>query len=220
MSRAERISMPGPKITANCKGCLFAGIALLLGGLLALGVFTITVGHFLTAVDAFSQADAIVVLGGDGGNFFRVQQAVDLFNKGYAPLVVFSGGISLKDAGLACSSVQLSLEAAQQLGLPAEATIIADDAQSTYDEALNLSRLAQQHRWHSLIVVTDLFHTRRAARTFRTLLPDTTIYLSAAPDPNVDASRWWHTEEGLVAVLNEVIKLAFYWARYGIAPVG
>jgi len=76
--------------------------------------------------------------------------------------------------------------------------------------------------------VTDLFHTRRAARTFRTLLPDTTIYacpepsrrISAAPDPNVDASRWWQTEEGLVAVFNEVIKLVFYWVRYGIAPVG
>ena len=53
-----------------------------------------------------------------------------------------------------------------------------------------------------LSVVTDLFHTRRAARTFRTLLPDTTIYLNAAPDPNYDASRWWQTEEGLVAVFN------------------
>ena len=76
----------------NCKRCLLSGIALLGSVLLALSVFTITVGHFLTAVDAFSQADAIVVLGGDGGDFFRVQQGVDLFNVGYAPVVVFSGG--------------------------------------------------------------------------------------------------------------------------------
>ena len=154
-------------------------IALLLGGLLALGVFTITVGHFLATDDAISQADAIVVLGGDGGNFFRVQQGANLFNEGYAPVVVFSGG-TLKDAGIACSSAQLSLEAAQELGLPTGAAIIASGAQSTYDEAVNIRRLALQHRWHSLIVVTDLFHTRRAARTFRALLPDTTIYLSAA----------------------------------------
>jgi uncharacterized SAM-binding protein YcdF (DUF218 family) len=204
----------------NCKGCLLFSTALLLAALLALGVFTITAGHFLATEDAFSQADAIVVLGGDGGDFFRVQQAVDLFNAGYAPVVVFSGGISLKDAGLACSSAQLSLEAAQQLGLPNGAAIIASGSQSTYDEAVNLRRLAQRHGWHSLILVTDLFHTRRAARTFRTLLPDTAIYLSAAPDPNVDADRWWQTEEGLVAVFNEVLKLVFYWVRYGIAPVG
>ena len=198
----------------NCKRCLLASTALLLSGLMALGVFTITVGHLLTAVDALPQADAIVVLGGDVN---RVQHAVDLFNEGYAPVVVFSGG-TLKDAGLACSSAQLSLEAAQELGLPTEATIIASGAHSTYEEAGNLGRLSQQHRWHSLIMVTDLFHTRRAGRTFRTLLPHTTIYLSAAPDPNIDASRWWQTEEGLVSVFNEVIKLAFYWAKYGITP--
>jgi len=203
----------------NWRGCLLTGIALLLAALLALSIFAIAAGHFLTAVDAISQADAIVVLGGNGGNFYRVQQGVDLFNQGYAPLVVFSGG-TLKDAGIACSSAQLSLEAAQELGLPSGAAIIANGAQSTYDEAVNICRLAQQHGWHGIIIVTDLFHTRRAARTFRTLLPDTAIYLSAAPDPNYDARRWWQTEEGLVAVFNEMIKLGFYWARYGIAPVG
>ena len=110
MSHTERIPMSGPDITPgeieqegklkknghlcamNCKGCLLSGTALLLGGLLALGVFTITVGHFLTAVDALSQADAIVVLGGDGGGYPRVQHAVALLNEGCAPVVVFSGG--------------------------------------------------------------------------------------------------------------------------------
>ena len=203
----------------NCKGYLLAGIALLLSVLLALSVFTITVGHFLTTVDAFSQVDAIVVLGGDDSDFFRVRQGVDLFNEGYAPVVVFSGG-TLKDAGIACSSAQLSLEAARLLGLPADAAIIADGAQSTYDEALNIRRLARQQGWRSLIVITDLFHTRRAGRTFRTLLPDMTKYLSAAPDPDYDADRWWRTEEGLVAVFSEVLKLGFYWVRYGIAPFG
>ncbi len=214
------------RVYINCRGCLLSGVALLLVGLLALGIFAVTVGHFLATEDAFSQADAIVVLGGDGGDFFRVQQGVALFNEGCAPVVVFSGGVSLKDAGLACSSAQLSLEAAQELGLPPDVAIIADGAvpnsawPSTYGEAVNMHRLAQQHRWQSLIVVTDLFHTRRVARTFRTLLPDTTIYISAAPDPSVDAARWWQTEEGLVAVFNEVLKLAFYWARYGITPIG
>jgi hypothetical protein len=36
------------------------------------------------------------------------------------------------------------------------------------------------------------------------------MHHSAAPDPNYDAGRWWQTEEGLVAVVNEVIKLGFY----------
>ena len=186
-------------------------------GLLALVVFTLTIGHFLSVDDTLFPADAIVVLGGEGSNFFRTRQAIRLFEEGYAPVVVFSGG-TLEDAGIACSSAQLSFEAAQQLGLPDEAVIIAPEAQSTCDEAVNLNRLAQQHGWRSLIVVTDLFHTRRVARTFRNLLPGITIYLSAPPDPRYDAARWWQTERGLVAVSSEVLKLGFYWARYGIRP--
>lgn len=203
----------------NCKRCFLVCAALLLCSLLAAGIFAITVGHFLATDDAISQADAIVVLGGEDSSFFRVQHAVELFNEGYAPVVIFSGG-TLADAGLACSSAQLSLEAAQQLGLPAYATIIANGAQSTYDEAVNIRRLVQQHDWHSLIVVTDMFHTRRAARTFRTLLLDTTVYVSAAPDPRYNANCWWQNEHSLVAVFTEVIKLVFYWAKYGITPIG
>ena len=88
----ERLPRNDADEQMNCKGCILAGIALLLVGLLTLGVFTITAGHFLATEDAFSQADSIVVLGGDGGGVFRVRHGVDLFNAGYAPVVVFSGG--------------------------------------------------------------------------------------------------------------------------------
>ena len=124
----------------NTKGCLVSGLIILLGELLVLGIFTVTAGQFLTAVDTLSPADAIVVLGGDAE---RAELAVDLFNQGYASTVVFSGG-TLADAGLACSSSQLSLEAAQELGLPTEVAIIAHGAQRTYDDAVNICQLAQQ----------------------------------------------------------------------------
>jgi uncharacterized SAM-binding protein YcdF (DUF218 family) len=186
-----------------------------LGAVLVLGAFALAAGRFLVVTDALPHADAIVVLGGDAPH--RARHAVDLFNQGYAPLVVFSGG-TLQDVGLACSSSLLSLEAARELGLPGDAVLIAAEAQTTYDEAVNLRCLAQERGWRSLIVVTSPLHTRRAARTFRTLLPGVAVYVSAAPDPRYDPARWWETEDGLVAVFNETIKLAFYWARYGIAP--
>ena len=173
-------------------------------------------GHFLTVLNKPSQSDAIVVL---GGNVDRVQPAIELFDEEYAPLVVFSGGTVHND-GLTCSTAQLSLAAARELGLPPAVSIVADGAQSTYDEAVNLRQLAREHGWHTLIVVTDPLHTRRAGLTFRTLLPDMTIYLSAASRPNYDAARWWRTREGATAVLSEMIKLIFYWVKYGISPFG
>ena len=196
------------------KKCIIFNSAVLLGGLVAFGFFVLRAGHFLTVDHALSHADAIVVL---GGNPRRAHHAVGLFNQGYAPVVVFSGG-TLRNAGLACSSALLSLEAARELGLPQDAALIAPEAQSTYDEAVNLRRLAEEHGWTSLIVVTDPFHTRRAGRTFRTLLPGVTVRVCAAPNPDHDPARWWQNEHGLVAVPNETVKLAFYWVRYGIRP--
>lgn len=192
-------------------------IGLLLAGLLAVGVSVVRMGHLLTFADAPSAADAIVILGGESESYSRTRQAVELFNQGYAPRVVFSGG-TMRDFGLACSSAQFSLEAAQELGLPKSSVVISDEAQSTYDEAVNLARLARERGWRSLIVVTDPFHTRRAGRTFRTLMPGVSIYIRAAPDPRFDPGHWWRTEEGLVAAVNEVLKLVFYWVNYGISP--
>ena len=200
-------------LCASYRECSITAL-FLVAGLLAVVLFTLRVGHYLVVDDPLSQADAIVVLSSSAG---RTHHAVHLFRQGYAPAVVFSDG-TYKSVGLACSSAPLDVEAAQKLGLPADAAMITDVAQSTYDEAVNLRKLVLEHDWHSLIVVTDPFHTRRAGRTFRTLLPDVTVYLSAAPDPRYDPARWWESEHGLVAVLNEMVKLGFYWLKHGIAP--
>jgi uncharacterized SAM-binding protein YcdF (DUF218 family) len=193
-----------------------AGVLLL--AIVAAGVVWRSAGHFLVAPDALSPTDAILVLGGESSGFWRTRQALTLYEQGYAPIVVFSGG-SLADAGLACSSASLSLEAAGQLGLPADAALILDGAGSTYDEAVNFHRLASQRGWRSVIVVTDIFHTRRAGNTFRALLPSVRISVSAAPNPRFDPAHWQRTEDGLVAVVNEYLKLAFYWFHYGISPL-
>jgi len=102
--------------------------------------------------------------------------------------------------------------------LPTNAAIFTYGVRNTYDEAVNLRKLVQRHGWYSLIVVTDPFHTRRAGRTFRTLLPDVAIYLNATPNPAHDPRRWWRTREGLGFVMKEMAKLVFYWAKYRIAP--
>lgn len=178
-----------------------------------------SVGQFLKAVDSFSSADAVVVLGGDGSDFARARQGVRLFRQGYAPMVVLSVG-SYGNDGSRYSSAQQSLEVVQRLGLPTAATIILFGARSTYDEAVRLRELARQHDWRSLIVVTDLYHAHRAGRTFRTLLPEVASYVSAAPNSRYDAGCWWQSTDGLGHFFSEAFKLAYYWVKYGIAPFG
>jgi uncharacterized SAM-binding protein YcdF (DUF218 family) len=190
--------------------------ALLAGALLAGVVVVAGIGRFLRVDDALTRADAIVVLG--GGRPARIEHAVALFEAGYADRVVLSGG-RLYQVGLACSSADLALEDAEALGLPPDATVLAPEAQSTHDEAQNVAALAQAEGWRALIVVTDPPHTRRAARTFRARLPQVQVQISAASDPDYDPARWWSNEHSLLAVINETIKLLYYWLKHGISPL-
>ena len=138
--------------------------------------------------------------------------------QGYAPVVVFTDA-TYKDAGLACSSAPLDVPAAQALGLPADAVVIAaDEVSSTYDEAVAVRAVVDERGWQNLIVVTDPFHTRRAAATFRALIPGVTITASATPDADYDPHHWWRNEEGVMAVFSEMIKIVYYWCTYGITP--
>ncbi|MGC9397206.1 MAG: YdcF family protein [Anaerolineae bacterium] len=195
-------------------GCL-ALAAVLCAALLALAIFAVHIDRFLNVGEPPVHADAIVVL---ASNPDRIRHAVDLHAQGYAPVVVFTDA-TYKDAGLACSSALLDVPAAQALGLPGDAVVIAAaEVTSTYEEAVAVRALVAEHNWASIIVVTDPFHTRRATRTFRALIPGVTVTASATPDADYDPQRWWRSEEGVMAVITEMGKLAFYWMAYGIAP--
>jgi uncharacterized SAM-binding protein YcdF (DUF218 family) len=186
--------------------------------MLAIGAWY-NVGRYLDVSSAPQQADAILVMGGEGGAFARTRHAVRLYEEGYAPVVVLSGG-SLAGAGIACTSTALSLEAATALGLPEAAILLAPEAQSTLDEARNVRALAEQEGWRSLLLVTDRFHTRRSQQTMVALLPDAVIRASAPDDPLYNVTRWWANERSLVLSVNEIMKLGFYWIEYGIRPWG
>ncbi len=199
------------------KRCLVTITVLLLVGAVAGVFFVLSIGRFLDVSSPPRRADAIVVLGGEGDQFWRTRHALGLFANSFAPWVVFSGG-TLHEAGLACSTAQLSEDTAEQLGLPRDAAIILPESASTRDEAIALGQLAQERGWSSVIVVTDRFHTRRVVRTFQALAPQISAIVSTPVDPRFDPAHWWQSENGLVAVVTEVLKLGFYWTKYGISP--
>jgi uncharacterized SAM-binding protein YcdF (DUF218 family) len=201
------------------KQLYIAQTALLVALLLSTALTLKFAGRFLVYTDAAQQVDAIVVLGGECSAFRRTQRGLALYREGYAPRIVFSGG-TMVGSGLACSSAQLSLDAAVNWGLEPEAARILDGSQSTYDEAQNVARLAEEESWSSLMLVTDPFHTRRAARTFREAMPQRSVYVVASVEyPDAIVDRWWRNEASLLSVVAELIKLGYYWSEYGIAPI-
>ena len=68
-----------------CKGALL-GVALVVAVAIVVGWTTMrNLGRFLDVSEDVASADAIVVMGGEGGRFSRTQHAIDLYKAGVSP---------------------------------------------------------------------------------------------------------------------------------------
>lgn len=194
------------------------GPRFLIGGMLlfiVLATFPWLVISWLIVDEAPAPVDVIVVLGGEGRMPNRTIHGLELYRQGIAPLVAFTGGAPAGRPAQA-SSAYRSLQEALARGLPSSAALLVDGAQSTYDEALQIRDLAAFHRWHSLLIVTDPYHTRRVRNTFRAVIPTVQLLVSAAPfiDPCGDPWRClifqWRYGTG------EALKMIVYWVWHGV----
>lgn len=115
-------------------------------------------------------ADAIVVLGAqvqrDGRPSAalrgRVRRGVALYEQGYAPRIVMTGGVG--ESGIAEAVVMQAL--AVGMGVPEAAVVLEPQAARTVESAAHVGALARAAGWESVIVVSDPFHLRRSALLF------------------------------------------------------
>ena len=180
------------------------------------GIWLPALFTFLDVSQPPQQADFIVLLGGGKAN--RAQAVVELYRQGFAPRVIVSGG-PLIDYGIECSTALLALDDVRRMGLPTGVVVLSDEATSTWEEAQRVLVLLHQEGVRSALIVTDPEHTRRARATYRHLETDQSIELTfVAAEATFPTDRWWQSEEGLIAVQNEYVKLAYYLLHYGVWP--
>jgi hypothetical protein len=124
-------------------------------------------------------ADAIVVLGGgvlpDGTlppvARARVERAVELFEGGVAPRIIFSGRCGLSAPEPAVTEAAAMATYAGHFGVPREACLLEEDAKDTLGNAyFTWTRHLEPNGWTSIRVVTSDFHLSRAAWVFRKIL--------------------------------------------------
>jgi len=168
--------------------------------------------RLLMVDEAAMPADAILVLGGSDGS--RQDRAIELYRAGLAPTVVSSGEKPfLPD--FEQSYAELGALYMAERGVPRDAILLLPLSTSTHDEAIYSLRLAQERGWHTLLVVTDNYHTRRARWTFAHAYQGsgvTVVLVSATPEW-FPIDGWWKQERSLLAVMEEYEKLVFYLLR-------
>ncbi|NMC85252.1 MAG: YdcF family protein [Anaerolineaceae bacterium] len=186
-------------------------------GLVVLAVLFVPVmralGNFLVVSDVPQKVDLITA---SSGPEYRILYAAQLFQRSYGKMLFFTGGYNEFDNRYEAG---WSRTLATQQGVPPE-DIYTDDTTvtSTYEEAKRLKAFIDAHpgEIQSVMIVTDMYHTRRAQWTYRKVLGDG-ITLVMAPVPYAQAGYtkdWWLNSFSRELVLKEYAKYAFYLLRY------
>ena len=199
-------------------GCLALALVLAAG----LATLALTYRCWLTAIAtalALDEppvcADAIVAV---SGNQFRRQLAMDLYQSGYAGRLIFNVSDTTYYFGSAIDPVASILEAASRRGIPGDSIVVNKDISSTFEDALATRETVCRLGLNSLLVVTSYFNSRRTGVAYRRVMEGMELDLSfcSVPpgDEKMSLNRWWTRERELVTVVNEYLKLIFYYFKY------
>jgi uncharacterized SAM-binding protein YcdF (DUF218 family) len=164
-------------------------------------------GGYLVQAGPPEKADAALVLAGDGWGH-RILTAAQLVRDGFVPKVLVSG----PDGLYGVNECDLAIPFAVKHGYPESYFVhLENSARSTKAEAQAVLPVIRRMGFKRVIVVSSNYHTHRAGAIFRTLAPDLTILLVAAPDENFTVNGWWHSREGQKAFLVEWQKTVANW---------
>lgn len=178
---------------------------------------------YLIVERPLGRADAILVLSGSAVYKERTKKAAELYtNKVAATVIITNDGTN---AGWFSGEQQnppyVELERRELIanGVAADAIVVLPGTVAGTDEeakaiATEIDRLAVK----SLIIVTSAYHTRRALKTFDTILAGREIEIGIDSPPPGDRTPapgyWWLTPRGWQTVAGEYVKIAVYWAYY------
>ncbi len=140
--------------------------------------------------DCLTKSDAAVLLEGDG--FFRVQKAVELYQKGIVSKIVFSGSAIKKEYG--SFPYNEVLPYIINAGVPEGDIVHEDKSRHTREQAVEVVKLANKCGWKKLALVASHEHQYRAYLTFLREVLDTKsgIILYNAPVRNLN----WFVDSG------------------------
>ncbi len=200
----------------SCLALTVLGSTILLIALCILLVATVNwwaphVGQWFEVSDAAPPSDAIVVLG--GSTLRRMDAALALYKQGLAPRLVITGDTRQQPESLPNEALLARTRALSQ-GVP-EAAITLLVTSSTSEDAEQIARFAQQIGARRIVLVSDWQHGRRALCTVqRAVAPDkVAVAFTAALEP-FTPDTWWQSEQGLLDIFTEGVKLGYYGLHY------
>jgi uncharacterized SAM-binding protein YcdF (DUF218 family) len=161
-------------------------------------------------------ADAIVVFAGGvgesgqagGGYQERVKQAVDLYQAGFAPRMIFESGYVF-----AFREAEIMRDLATSLGVPQSSILLETHGTNTYDDVIRVRDVVRQHGWRRILLVSSPYNMRRAVAVWRKQAPDVDVVATPVPQSQFYTHDRGATLDQLRGLVREYGALAAYWWR-------
>lgn len=152
-------------------------------------------------------ADAIVAVSG-GDTTARTEEAIQLYQMGWAPKLIFSGAAQDKSGP---SNAEVMRRLALDSGVPESDIIIEEYGETTKQNAENTLSIFTENNISSVILVTSAYHQRRAGLEFSSRTAEVAVRNHPVASDNQWSAFWWATPMGWFLALGEFTKIiAFY----------
>ena len=140
--------------------------------------------------DCLTESDAAILLEGDG--FFRIEKAIELYNKQIVKKIVFSGNVIDRDYG--SFPFEEVKEHILNGGVKENDLIHEDKSHNTHEQAIEVIKMSISMGWKKLALIASHEHQYRAYLTFLREVIDTKcgIIMYNAPVRNLN----WFVDSG------------------------
>lgn len=147
------------------------------------------------------RADAIVAVSG-GDTAARADEAIKLYENGWAPILIFSGAAADTSGP---SNAAVMRQRALDAGVDPNVIIIEDASQNTSENAEATTSIFQQQHIRSAILVTSAYHERRAGLEFQKRARDVSVRRHPVAQDKQWGPWWWLTPTGWYLAIPEVL---------------
>lgn len=155
------------------------------------------------------KADAIVAVSG-GDTPARTREAVQLYKRGWANSLVFSGAAQDKSGPSNAAVMRTDALAA---GVPSSAITIEEQGETTKQNADKTQQLLEEKDIKTVILVTSGYHQRRAGLEFSERANGKVIIMNHPVANDKQWSGWWWlTPVGWYLAIGEFVKIMMFYA--------
>ncbi len=190
-----------------------------IGGILAFVLLIVAISSFLSpndlakcdaspsGVDRCAPADAIIAVSG-GDTTARAKSAIDLYKKGWAKLIIFSGAAADPDSP---SNAAVMKQLAVKNHVPESAILVEGESDTTRENAEKTKSLLDKYNIKTAIITTSPYHERRALWEFKQAAPDVDFRTKPAADRAWDfwylkPTGWWRALSELIGISVLVVR--------------